>query len=64
MHQKRIIIIGATSGIGREMALLYAAQGNIIGVTGRHENLSNELQEKFPQPIFTSYFDVMGNNNQ
>ncbi len=64
MHQKRIIIIGATSGIGREMALLYATQENKIGVTGRRENLLNELKEKFPKQIFTSCFDVTGNNNQ
>ena len=30
MHNK-ILIIGATSGIGRELALLYAAAGHTIG---------------------------------
>ena len=32
---KKIIIIGGTSGIGKELALLYAGQKNRIGVTGR-----------------------------
>ena len=32
---KRIIIVGATSGIGRKMAELYAAKGNIVGISGR-----------------------------
>ena len=32
---KRIIIIGATSGIGNEVARLYIKQGWRIGVAGR-----------------------------
>lgn len=30
--QRRIIIIGATSGIGREVAQIYIAQGHIVGL--------------------------------
>ena len=64
MAQKKIIIVGASSGIGREIACRYVETGNKVGITGRRENLLNELKEKFPGQIFTSAFDVMGNQNQ
>jgi short-subunit dehydrogenase len=39
-------------------------KGNKVGITGRRENLLYELKEKFQGQIFTSAFDVMGNQNQ
>jgi short-subunit dehydrogenase len=64
MAQQKIIIIGASSGIGREIAYTYVARGYKVGITGRREHLLNELKEKFPDQIFISSFDVMGNENQ
>jgi short-subunit dehydrogenase len=64
MAQQKIIIIGASSGIGREIACKYVADGNMVGISGRRENLLNELKEKFPGQIFTSCFDVMSNECQ
>lgn len=61
---QKIIIVGATYGIGKEMAIRYVEKGSFVGVTGRRENLLNELKEKYPQQIFTSCFDVMVNKNQ
>lgn len=63
MAQQKIIIVGASSGIGREIACKYAADGNRVGITGRRENLLNELKEKYPQQIVVSAFDVMGDEN-
>lgn len=60
---KRIIIIGATSGIGRKMAEQYAAKGNIVGITGRREELLNEIENDFPGKIKTECFDVTTNEN-
>ena len=60
---KRIIIIGATSGIGRKMAELYAAAGNIVGITGRRKELLDEIENMFPDKIKTECFDVTGNEN-
>jgi len=60
---KRIIIIGATSGIGRKMAELYAAEGNIVGITGRRKELLNEIESMFPEKIKTECFDVTGKEN-
>jgi len=64
MSQKRIIIVGASSGIGRIMAEMYLEKGNIVGVTARRENLLNELREKYPNKVFVCCFDVMGNENE
>ncbi len=60
---KKIIIIGATSGIGRRMAELYAAKGNIVGITGRRNELLNEIKDLYPGKIETECFDVTGNQN-
>ena len=60
---KKIIIIGATSGIGRKMAELYAEAGNIVGITGRRKELLDEIENMFPDKIKTECFDVTGNEN-
>src|SRR4026209_1399358 len=60
---QRIIIIGATSGIGRKMAELYAANGNIVGITGRRNELLEEIKNQFPGKIETECFDVTSNEN-
>ena len=60
---KRVIIIGATSGIGKALALVYAKTGCILGITGRRKELLNELQQQYPAQIFTECFDVQGNEN-
>ncbi len=40
---RRAIIVGATSGIGREVAVLLAQGGWTVGVAGRRENLLRDL---------------------
>ena len=60
---KKVIIIGATSGIGRELAKLYAADDCLVGVTGRRKELLDSLQQEFPGHIITECFDVRGSEN-
>mgnify|MGYP006178070791 CR=1 FL=1 len=60
---RKVIIIGATSGIGKELALRYLKAGNMVGITGRRKHLLEELQQQFPQQVFTAVFDVTGNEN-
>jgi len=64
MKQKKVIIIGASSGIGREMALLYVERGYKVGITGRRQNLLNELREPYPLQVTVACFDVMGLDNE
>jgi short-subunit dehydrogenase len=60
-----IIIIGATSGIGRELAKLYAATGHRLGITGRRQELLESFQREFQATSFiaTACFDVTGSEN-
>jgi short-subunit dehydrogenase len=60
---RRVIIIGATSGIGLALAKLFVAEGDRVGVTGRRCHLLDDLQNKFPSQVVTECFDVMGNEN-
>lgn len=55
----KIIIIGATSGIGRELAQQYVKLGHTVAVTGRRQPLLQELKTQFPA-IETACFDVQG----
>ena len=47
---KRAIIIGATSGIGEEVAKLLIQQGWHIGIAGRREEALEKLQATAPGP--------------
>lgn len=60
---KKVIIIGATSGIGKELAILYLADNNNVAVTGRRQNLLDELKSQYTDNIIAACFDVMGNEN-
>jgi short-subunit dehydrogenase len=64
MAQKKVIVIGASSGIGREIANIYVALGWKVGITGRRFQLLNELQSAHPSQVVASTFDVMGNENK
>jgi short-subunit dehydrogenase len=55
---QKIIIIGATSGIGRELARLYAGAGHLVGATGRRQELLYSLQLEYPNQIVTECYDV------
>ena len=55
---KRIIITGATSGIGRETALQYISDGWTVGLTGRRGELLERLQMLAPERIHTKVMDV------
>lgn len=62
-QNRNVIIVGATSGIGRELALLYLQNGYHVGITGRRQHLLNEFQQQHPTQVITSCFDVTGNDN-
>ena len=55
---KKVIIIGATSGIGREVALVYIAQGWTVGAAGRREAELESLRAMAPEQVFTQVLDV------
>ena len=55
---KKVIIIGATSGIGREVALIYIAQGWKVGVAGRREAELESLRAEYPEQVYVQTLDV------
>ena len=59
---KRAIIIGATSGIGEEVAKLLIQQGWHIGIAGRREEALEKLQATAPGQIEIQRLDVTDAN--
>ncbi|MBE6281328.1 MAG: SDR family NAD(P)-dependent oxidoreductase [Bacteroides sp.] len=55
---KKVIIIGATSGIGREVAKLYIARGFRVGIAGRRAEELEAIRKEAPQQVFTEVIDV------
>jgi len=54
----KLIIIGATSGLGRGTAELFAKAGHQVGITGRRGKKLEEIQEKYPNHILIETMDV------
>ena len=52
------IVIGATSGIGRAVAVRLAAAGYRVGIAGRREELLRELAQTDPDRYETEVLDV------
>lgn len=55
---KKIIIVGATSGIGRGLAEQYACEDCLIGITGRRENLLKEICAQDKDKLFYQVCDI------
>lgn len=55
---KKAIIIGATSGIGKELAKLLVFNGYKVGITGRRTELLEELKSENPSSYYVKTFDI------
>lgn len=55
---RKAIIMGATSGMGRGIALGLLAEGYIIGVCGRRKEALDEIKAIAPEKVFTKVIDV------
>jgi short-subunit dehydrogenase len=60
---KRVVIVGATSGIGKELAKRYVLNGWLVGITGRRKEFLQELEKEYPDQMVAECFDVRGNDN-
>lgn len=54
----KVIIVGATSGIGKALAEKYIAEGHTVGITGRRETLLKQTAEEFPGKVFYEVMDI------
>jgi len=55
---KNAIVIGATSGIGRALAIQLDAQGYRVGITGRRTELLDTLSKDLKEESFKSTMDI------
>lgn len=55
---KKVIIIGATSGIGLEVAQCYLKAGWQVGAAGRREEELEKIRQSAPGQVFTQRIDV------
>lgn len=55
---KKVIIIGASSGIGENLAKQYAKQGCVVAIAARREDRLNEIKRAFPNNIISYKIDV------
>lgn len=57
-EQRRAIIMGATSGIGLEVAKVLAGKGWLVGIAGRRQELLQQIQRKHLNIVATEQIDV------
>jgi len=55
---KKAIVVGASSGIGHEVARLLIAQGWAVGVAARRIDKLTDLQAMAPERVYTVQIDV------
>jgi short-subunit dehydrogenase len=55
---KKAIIIGASSGIGKELTKIFASRGYEVGIAARRTGLLNELAAEMPTKIRTATMDL------
>ena len=59
---KKAIVVGATSGIGKALAIQLANENYRVGITGRRAELLQELRNCYPESFVECCYDV--NNMQ
>ena len=55
---KKIIIMGATSGIGHELAKIYIQKGWRVGIAGRRQDLLSSFKKEFPEQVEFEVIDI------
>jgi short-subunit dehydrogenase len=55
---KKAIILGASSGIGKELAKVLANNGYKVGITGRRAELLEEMKSEKSESFVTKIFDI------
>jgi len=57
-EMKRIVIVGASSGLGLEVAKLLLAEGHTLGVAARREDRLMALKQEAPDRVDVATIDV------
>lgn len=62
-NTKRAVIMGATSGLGYEVARLLLSDGWKLGLAGRREENLRQLQSEFPEQVCIKAIDIKDSNS-
>ncbi len=57
-YERHAIVMGATSGIGLEVARTLASEGWAVGIAGRRQELLAQIQQSTPGIVATACIDV------
>lgn len=60
---QKAIVIGATSGLGLEIAKLLSQNGYKVGIVGRRVELLNQLTKENPETFFPKQIDISNTSN-
>ena len=60
---KKAIVIGSSSGIGKELAILLSKNGYKVGITGRRKNKLEEIQNINTDAFIVQAFDCTEKNS-
>ena len=55
---KKAIVVGATSGIGKELAKILAGKGYTLGLAARRRDLLRAIQKELPAKTYISGMDI------
>lgn len=55
---KRVIVMGASSGIGREVCLMMLERGWQVGIAARRKDMLDEIRQAYPDLVKTRLIDV------
>ncbi len=58
MEAKRIVVVGATSGIGLDVARLFISRSWFVGVAGRNTQMLDALKQENPSQVYTAVIDI------
>src|SRR5690606_24261313 len=58
MKKEKIIVVGASSGIGRALAETLASAGHTVGITGRRRERLTQIAATQPERFHVRSFDV------
>ena len=59
MNNKTIWITGASSGIGKSLALKFAQEGWKVAISARRENLLDEISKSNEEGIFVGNVEIV-----
>jgi short-subunit dehydrogenase len=63
MNMPKAVVIGATSGIGKELAKVLSQNGFTLGITGRRSDLLFELKEELRTETYIKRIDISQPDN-